>query len=93
MKLQDAQGTIDIRLEAGGAVSWQRSAWQGKLNVQADREPSGTLKVTVWRPGVEAPLKSAVLEKGQALVITPGKDVPAGYFGPGHQPVKFIADE
>jgi hypothetical protein len=95
MKLQDAQGTIDIRLENGAPILWQRPAWKGKLNVQAERGSKGLTQVTIWLPlgETEKRLLSVTLRKGEAATIIAGRHVPADYFGPSAAPVKFILDE
>lgn len=93
MKLRDADGVMDVRLEEGARTFFKSNGWTGPVEVRVDREKSVYLKVTIWIPGKTGPLKSGRLKKGDEISIVPGVDVPQTYLGPSHKAAVFVANE
>lgn len=92
MKYVGAKGSSDIRLGNGTDVFWQAEGWKGSLVLNAERLSDGRLRVRVSLSEGSSSVVTKTLRKGAALILTAGKEVPSGFFGP-QTTVAFVDDD
>lgn len=76
-----------VRMPVGEMTTWKNTQWKGGVTCALQRMGSGVihLDVSIKVDGKVRSVKSQDLSIGETLVLVPGVDVEAGFFGPGVQ--------
>lgn len=92
MKYVGAKESSDIRLGNKADVFWKAEGWKGSLVLNAERLADGRVRVKISLSEGSSPLVTRTLRKGAAVILTAGKEVPSGFFGP-HSTATFVDDD
>lgn len=76
--------SFTMGVSPGRTSSWREDGWEGPLNLDLEHDPescSDRLTVSVPRWYGDKVLKTMVVDVGHALILHPGEDFDAAYFG------------
>lgn len=95
LRIEAPSRSIRVRLEEGGRIPWRFDGWKFPLFIRADRKGTKGLHLSVAASEQGPHLAAALLKKGEALVVSAGRELPADFFPPsaGATKIRIVAEE